>query len=217
MSRDEDNLTSTARVLRFDIIIAVCALLISTLATGAAWWQARVLAAQTHVLEEQLGAQVWPYVSTSVSTSGNAVEIDIANDGLGPAVLRSAVASVDGVPESNFIQIMHALLGANLIARKPRGESINLGISSGTPGTVLRPGVTIHAFTLQSKTYARRFLRAYGRVRTKICYCAIIPGKCWLSDSAAASGDSQPVRACPVIANDLLHSSAVDELLNTKF
>jgi hypothetical protein len=34
--------------------------------------------------EEQLGAQVWPYVSITEGISGDALNIAIANDGLGP-------------------------------------------------------------------------------------------------------------------------------------
>lgn len=215
MGKDDNNLRTTVRGLRFDLIIAICALLISTLATGAAWWQARVVSAQTRVLQEQLGAQVWPYVNTSEGITGDTVQVDITNDGLGPAILRSAVASVNGVSKSNFIDIMHALLGPNLLARKPHGEKLNFGMDTGSAGSVLRPGATLHAFTLQSKTYARAFVRAYERVRTKICYCAIVPGKCWLNDSDSA--DPQPVPACPVVPNDMLHSSAVNEILSPKF
>jgi hypothetical protein len=110
---------------------------------------------------------------------------------------------------------MHALLGPNLLARKPHREGLSFGMNNGGPGSVLRPGATMHLFTLQSKSYARAFLRAYGRVRTKICYCAIIAGKCWLSDSDSV--DPQPVPACHEIPNDMLHSSAVNEILNPKF
>lgn len=201
--------------LRLDLAIAVCALLISTLATGAAWWQARIVAAQTRVLQEQLGAQVWPYVNTTEGITGNTVRIEITNDGLGPAILRSVVISINGVSESNFIDVMHALLGPNLLARRPRGEALSFGADTGSPGTVLRPGASLHAFTFSSDSYARPLLRAYGRVRTRICYCAIIPGKCWLSDSTLA--DPQPLPACREIANDMLHSSGVNEVLTTKF
>jgi hypothetical protein len=204
------------RGLRFDLFIAVCALLISTLATGASWWQARVLQAQTQVLQEQLGAQVWPYVGASEGINGDTVQVDIANEGLGPAVLRSVSATVDRVPKSNFIDIMHAILGPNLIARTPHGEKLSIAMDARSSGSVLRAGETIVAFSITSKRYARPFLRASGRLRSRICYCAIIPGKCWLSDSGSSS-DPQPVPVCPEIPTDLLHASAVNELLDRKF
>ena len=97
--------------MRLDLAIAVCALLISTLAAGASWWQARVLQAQTKVLQAQLGAQVWPYVSVSEGLDKNTVLVTLSNDGLGPAILRSFSATVDGVEQSSFIGILHAMLG----------------------------------------------------------------------------------------------------------
>lgn len=215
MAEGDDNLRSAVRGLRLDLIIAVCALLISTLATGAAWWQARVVAAQTRVLQEQLGAQVWPYVNTSDGINGDTVRVEITNNGLGPAILTNVVASINGISEPNFVDVSHTLLGPHLVARKPHGENLSYGMDTESPGFVLRPGATIRVFTLQSKTYAKPFLRAVDRVRMKICYCAIIPGKCWLSDSI--SGNPQPVPACHEIPNDMLHSSAVNELLNPNF
>jgi len=202
--------------LRFDLLIAVCALLISTLATGASWWQARVLQAQTVVLQEQLGAQVWPYVSVSVGIDSDTAQVTMANDGLGPAIMRSATASVDGVPKSNFIDIMHAILGPNLVARRAPGEKLGIRLNGASPGSVLRPGESTVAFSLISKRYSRAFLNGYHRLRFRICYCAIVPGKCWLTNPGA-SGGAEPVRFCPEIRNDLLHAPIADELLNRKF
>ncbi|MBD5656348.1 MAG: hypothetical protein IAI50_14380 [Candidatus Eremiobacteraeota bacterium] len=210
---ERDSVASLANGIRLDLVIAVCALLISTLATGASWWQARVLQAQTEVLQQQLGAQVWPYVNVSVGTDGNQIKISIINDGLGPAVLRSESGTVDGIPQANFIDMMHAVLGPNIIARKPRGEKLSITLSANSPGSVLRPGDSVEAFTLTSKHYAPLLLRAFGRLNFHTCYCAIIPGKCWLSD-AASTRDPQPVAVCREDLHDLFHAPVVDELLN---
>jgi hypothetical protein len=175
-----------------------------------------VLQAQTEVLQEQLGAQVWPYVNTSEGIDNDSVQIALANDGLGPAVLRSLSATVDGVSKSNFIDIMHALLGPNIVARTPRGQKTNFGLSGASPGSVVRPGETIALLTLNSKEFARPLLRAFSRVRFRICYCAIIPGKCWMSDSSS-SRDPQPAQSCPELPGDLLHAPTLNEVLLRKF
>ncbi|MBV9718228.1 MAG: hypothetical protein JOZ77_02850 [Candidatus Eremiobacteraeota bacterium] len=217
MSKETDREARVERGIRFDLVIAVCALLISTLATSASWWQARVLQAQTQVLEEQLGAQVWPYVSVSVGFTGRRVDISISNDGLGPAVLRSVSAAVDNVPKSNFVDIMHAILGPNLVARSHRqGDNITFAIDGGGPGSIVRPGTAGVSFALTSKSFARPFVHAYRRLTFHICYCAIIPGKCWLGDSASMR-DPMPVQSCPEIANDLLHAPTFEELLDRNF
>jgi hypothetical protein len=216
MAERDDDVSRTVRGLRFDLVIAVCALLISTLATGASWWQARVLQAQTRVLQEQLGAQVWPYVSVSEGYNHDTAEIDIANDGLGPAVLRSAIVFVNGTPRSNFVDLMHAILGPHIIARAPHGEKMNISVNDVSVGTVLRPSESTTILALTSKTYAKKFIAAFPRTSFRVCYCAIIPGKCWLSDSASTR-DPQPMPACREIPNDLLHASAIDVLQSRSY
>jgi hypothetical protein len=208
---------SLARGVRLDLVIAVCALLISTLATGASWWQARVMQTQTLVLQDQLGAQVWPYVGVSEDLDGetNTARISVENDGLGPAVLRSMSATVDGVPKAGFIEVLHAILGPNLIARRPHREKMHLDLSNSGVGSVLRPGISTVAFGLTSKTFARAFVRAYPRLSISLCYCAILPGKCWQSVSNS-SQDPKPIATCPEKTNDLLHQSPAD-FLNNEF
>ncbi|HEY1654412.1 MAG TPA: hypothetical protein VGF86_04780 [Candidatus Tumulicola sp.] len=216
MRKDDDRESNITRGIRLDLAIAVCALLISTLATGASWWQARVMQAQTKVLEEQLGAQVWPYVGLTGGIDGDTVAFSVSNDGLGPAVLRSLTAFVDGVPKGSFTEILHALLGEHLVARRARGEKIRLTIDSAAPGSVIRPGERSIGFALTSKRFARPFLKGYNRLNFRICYCAILPGKCWRRDSAG-DGDPKPVAFCPIDSKDLLHASGVDELTNPNF
>lgn len=143
---------------------------------------------QTKVLEEQLGAQVWPYVGVTESVNGDTITIGVSNDGLGP----------------------------HLVARTPRGEKIALGIDSSAPGSVVRPGDRGVGFSLASKHFARPFLEAQKRLNFRICYCAILPGKCWQRDSSADE-DPKPVAFCPLDPKDLLHEPAVGELMSRSF
>ncbi len=192
------------RGLRFDAVIAVCALLISSLTAVGSWWQ-------TRVIQAQLGAQVWPYVTVSVDINANTVQMAILNEGLGPAELESASITVDGRPEPGFIEVLHAILGPNLVARKPHNERIALSLSSGGPGDVIRPGDSDVIFSLTSKHYATPFLAAYPRIVTTICYCSIIPNTCWLRNSKLGSRP-QPRRACDEVPHDLLHAPLISAL-----
>jgi len=212
-SNDENGERTTRqnRGPRLDLLIAVCALLISSLASAASWWQARLLSQQTRVLEEQLGAQVWPYVGVSSGINGVTVMISVENSGLGPAVIRSETASVDGVPKAAMIDVLHAVLGPHLRKRKPHGEHLGLALNTLGLGGVLRAGASTALLTLRSKHFAGLFLQASKRISSRICYCAIVPGQCWFTDSWT-NGDPRPVPACPEIANDLMHASPADEL-----
>jgi len=200
---------SLERGIRMDLLIAVCALLISSLAMAASWLQSRETARQTQVLEEQLSAQVWPYVGISEKLDGDTARFSAQNDGLGPAVLRSLTLSVDGKPKSTFIDVAHAILGLKLVERR-HGESIGLEIDNGEPGSVIRPGDSMLLFALKSKTFARPLLYAYKRIDVVTCYCAIVPGKCWRKDTST-DDPPQPVTDCPEISGDVLHSPVLPD------
>src|SRR5215469_10082262 len=81
--------------LRFDLFIAGMALVISTFAAAASAYQA-------YVINQQFSATVWPYLSlsTSYDRSNKFIELDVRNQGLGPAIVRSATVTVAGVPVS---------------------------------------------------------------------------------------------------------------------
>ena len=175
---------------------------------AASWLQSRETARQTEELEAQLGAQVWPYVSESINLddAGKTAALDIENDGLGPAVLYSLSATVDGKQQSNYIEVLHAILGTHLVKRKPAHEHMGLQVNNSSVGSVLRPGESLSLFRFSSKHFAMPFVYAYQRIQMSVCYCAIIAGKCWRND-ANRDNPPKPVAACPVIPNDILHSS----------
>jgi hypothetical protein len=204
---------SIERSIRLDLLIAVCALLISSLAMAASWLQSRETARQTQVLEEQLGAQVWPYVGVSLGLdeTGDAASVTVENDGLGPAVLYSLSATVDGKPEATFVEVLHAILGPHLVLRKPRGERMGLDLNNEAVGGVLRPGDANVLFKFTSKRFARPLVYAFRRLSVHICYCAIIPGKCWENDTTGGA-PPEPVATCPVVPGDMLHSFTIPDV-----
>ena len=212
---DRSRLSALFAGVRFELVIAVCALLISTLATVASWWQTQAAWQQTRIIDEQLSAQVWPYVGFSIGIAkADTDEFTIENDGLGPAVVRSVAVLVDGKERSSFVDMLHTVLGPNIVRRKARGESIGLTENSSGPGFVLRPGDSQKMLAFRSKTFAKQLILAYRRIDIRTCYCAIVPGRCWQMDTAGNS-DPQPISACREDPRDLLHVVTVNELFGT--
>jgi hypothetical protein len=200
VGNEDDRVTSLAKGVRLDLVIAVCALLISSLATAASWWQ-------TRVIQEQLSAQVWPYVGINVGQDNNKVAISLDNDGLGPAVLRNVSIAVDGKSQRTFIDILHVLLGPGIAARKPAGELMRLDQSLLEPGAVLRAGTSTEIFAFTSKHFTPMLAAGLAKRATiRICYCAILSGTCWLTASDSST-DPQPLGACPTVTDDWLHAS----------
>ena len=80
---------------RFDLFIALCALLVSSVAAGAS-------AYQTYVINQQYQASIWPYIGYSFSSGTKHVSITIKNYGLGPALIRYFEITKDGKPLPSF-------------------------------------------------------------------------------------------------------------------
>lgn len=167
--------------LRADIVIAVCALLVSGLATAASWWQTRVIA-------QQLSAQVWPYLSVGLSYGPSALELSINNDGLGPAIVQSLVMTVDGRPQRTFASALHAL-GARKGVRY-RAAAL-AGIS---PGAVIRVGGQITLIRVGDPALSRLLAAQLPRVDLQTCFCSILHN-CWVA-GMKDSGEPRAVTRC---------------------
>lgn len=169
----------TSKALRVDLIIALCALVVSCLAAGAAVYQG-------HAIASQLSVTVWPYVTFRESSSNTYVEIDVQNVGSGPAIIGSAALYVDGKPQSSLTGSLRAL------GFTPKNGSTvtltNLGA-----GSVIRSGDSVTLLRVESKQFAARAAEARKRTRLEVCYCSMLK-QCWRK----ATGEDYPteVRAC---------------------
>ena len=175
-----------SRVFRLDLVIAICALFISSLATTAAWWQSRVVA-------QQLASQVWPYLSIQTSYDGASVALTISNEGLGPARVRSVVLSLDRTPHRKLTDVLDVIVPHH--PRNLRGEFTNVA-----QGSVIRVGGTVTLFRIRDRAVVAALLRNYRRLDVEVCYCPIIPGDCWIVrrfGTDEGDADPQVVGACP--------------------
>jgi hypothetical protein len=186
MTPPPDAARREAKGFRIDLAIAICALLVSTLATGATWWQSRVV-------QQQLSAQVWPYVSIDTTTASDSVRLALVNYGLGPALVRDAVLTVDGRPQHDMPAGVVRLLGdlPSLRARTPRGKS-TFRLSSIGRGSVIRPGEDRTVLEVSGNAaVAQRFIGAQRRFNLRICYCSILE-QCWRIEFTEANGAPNP-------------------------
>jgi hypothetical protein len=164
----------TSRALRVDLIIALCALVVSCLAAGAAVYQG-------HVIASQLSVTVWPYVTFRESASNTYVEVDVQNVGSGPAIIGYAALSVDGKPQQSLMTSLR-MLGY----MRTSGSTVtltNLG-----PGSVIRPGDSVQLLRVESKQFAALAAQAQRRTRIDVCYCSMLK-QCWRK----ATGEDYPI------------------------
>ena len=172
---------SLRRGIRIDLVIALCALIISSLATAASWWQSRIVA-------EQLSSQVWPYLTFSTMYDPQYLSVEVVNDGLGPAIIRSAVLTVDGTPYPDpAVAFLHVF--------KPERGSFGSQITGLSPGSVVRASGSAKLFRLNAPWAARQYAAAVGRVDFRICYCSLLEN-CWLISSQQNTGGPIGVARC---------------------
>jgi hypothetical protein len=192
MTPSDEN-ASLRRGIRTDLVIAVCALLVSGMATAASWWQSRVVA-------EQLSSQVWPYLTFSSTYDPRYVALQIDNDGLGPAIVRSAVLTIDGTPYPNPVGAFRHVFTL------PKHGRFSAQLSGISPGSVIRAGGATRLFRIDGDWAVRQFAAATaaGRFDFRVCYCSLL-GNCWTVSAKQQTEDPQPVRECPAGGRDQYH------------
>jgi len=180
---------------RIDLVIAVCALFVSSLATAASVWQSRVVA-------QQLASQVWPYLALETSYDGKSVALTLSNEGLGPARVRSAVLTIDGVRHRSLTEALRVLVPGKALA--PHGTFTDLH-----PGGVIRVGGTVTLFRIVDPPVIAALIKNYSRLGMRVCYCPIIPGNCWIvgrEGGRRENGDPEVVAECPDVGDMMFES-----------
>ena len=173
---------------RFDTVIAVCALLASSIASVA-------MVYQTRVLQDQFVATIWPYLSVDVDNASNSVVIRLTNDGVGPALIRSASLAIDDRPSASWRDVFRML--SRDPALKGAGR-ISGSTSSIDASTAIRAAQSRQLFSLQAKNPRVITAAAKHRVVLHVCYCSINE-RCWRIDQligAKTLNPPQSIKAC---------------------
>lgn len=198
MKREPDDVperTVEVKGFRIDLIIALCALVVSSLATAASVWQSRVVA-------QQLSSQIWPYVAFQTTYDKNAVTETISNEGLGPARVRWIRLLIDGKVQHTLVEAMRTLVPGKPVKLTGRFSDLS-------PGDVLRVGAGTQLFRITNPSAIAAIVKNYERVEIEACYCPIIDGNCWITrngGSGTVPSDPQTVASCPDYVADMLTS-----------
>ncbi len=181
-------------------MIAVSALLVSSIAAGAS-------AYQTYVIRSQFSATVWPYLDFITTTSPDSFEFDVSNPGIGPALIMSSVVTRDGKPlvlpatptTNPALQLAIAPemreAKADALASHTHGVT-SMSVSSIIAGDVIPSGSKLTLLRVSGKFITRRVLADVKRIDLTLCYCSLL-GDCWTKRLWDPQVAPHRVRSCP--------------------
>ena len=178
------------QLLRFDTLVAVFALLASSVAAGA-------MVYQTRVIEEQFSATIWPYLSVDIYNDEKSVAVHLTNDGVGPAIIRSARLVVDGKAATGWNDLLQPLYDDPSLKGKGR---LSAQTSSVDASDSVRPGDSKSLFAISTTNEQLIAAIKKHRISLEFCYCSI-NNRCWkLVDTLGSKSAQlpQPVNACAV-------------------
>ncbi|HET6275945.1 MAG TPA: hypothetical protein VFE16_08475 [Candidatus Cybelea sp.] len=185
---------------RFDLLIAVSALLVSTVAAAAS-------AYQTYVIRSQFSATVWPYLDFITTTSPESFEFDVSNPGIGPALIMSSVVSRDGKPlvlpatPTTHPALELAILPEMREARTDALASHTHGVTSMSASTIIAgdvvpAGAKLTLLRVSGKFITRHIVADIKHVDLTLCYCSLL-GDCWTKRLWDPQVAPHRVRSCP--------------------
>ncbi len=185
---------------RFDLMIALLALLISGIAAGAS-------AYQTYVIRSQFSATVWPYLNYITTTSPDSFELDVSNPGIGPALIYRSVVTRDGkdvtppaTPATHpalQLAIVPEMREATADAAKSRQHGASsMTASTIVAGDVIPAGAKLQLLSVRGTFLARRVIADMQRIDLSLCYCSLL-GDCWTKRLWDPDVRPHRIRACP--------------------
>jgi hypothetical protein len=183
------NNQETRRASRYDAVIAtlvgLCALCVS--------------AYTAYMQRQQVRAMVWPILEFD---SGNQPDIHftLANKGVGPAIIRHVIVTVDGQPVKNWKEAFEKMLGPGTHWFSESDMSGHV-LSANESMTILTPTRDAEGNPIahdRSDSLWSEVNKARARVAVEICYCSTL-GECWTLRSGALTGAGTitETRRCP--------------------
>jgi hypothetical protein len=163
-----------------ETFIAVAALVVSVSAVAVGLYEA-------HLQRAHDRAEVWPHVEISTFVTPTGVSLSVDNTGLGPAIIKSVVVTVDGKARRSWDDVLRAL-----------GDS-----APGPVGTTtvvdhaLRGGERTTLVGLDRKTLPPHFLEWVGRIAVTVCYSSVFNDSWVVHDDLGGATTWQSVVVCP--------------------
>lgn len=149
-----------------------------------------------YVQRQQVRATVWPILEYNTSNEP-AIRLTLENKGVGPAIIRHVIVTVDGQPVPDWHEALQRLIGPG-----------NHRFSQSTMSShVLSPGESMDVLVPHDEDNGQLNFQKAGplwnklnegrnRVDVEICYCSTL-GECWILRSGPNGNSTIETRTCP--------------------
>ena len=149
-----------------------------------------------YVERQQVRAMVWPILEYD-SSNEPMIRLSLENKGIGPAIIRRVIVTVDGQPVPNWQEALQKLVGPGTYHFSEStmsghvlkaGESIDILVPHDFDNSVLTSEKSGELWTTLNK--------ARSRVGVEICYCSTL-GDCWTLHRDSNTNSTVETRKCP--------------------
>ena len=188
------------KAFRLDFFMAIAAVVISAVTAAA-------LIYQTRVIGDEFAAAIWPYLSVGTTYNASGETIEVSNDGVGPALVRSAQLSVDGRQVRAWNDYLDAIerdpelrglfIRAKAAVEAGSAANATITMSSISPSSTLRPGESRTLLKISLPFTVPLGAMARHALALDFCYCSL-NGSCWTLHAIPGqiSPDPAPVSHC---------------------
>jgi hypothetical protein len=170
--------------------IALAALIVSLSAVVVGIYEAALQRAHDR-------AEVWPHLEVLTFTTPQGASVYLENTGLGPAIVNSAVVTVDGKPQRNWPEAMAGLFRGN---GPQRARTLSVRT---VDDHALRAGDKVQMIGLAPEDLPPNFWDWIGRVRISVCYESAFHDHWRVSARLGVTSSWESVRDCPIPVHDV--------------
>jgi hypothetical protein len=117
-------------------------------------------------------AEVWPNVELAVFTRPNGAVLYLDNTGIGPAIVKQVVVTLDGRPVPNWSEAINGLVGREV--HFSRTTVLNHGLRAGDRVTLIE---------LPNDAMPSPFWDSIARIGMTVCYASVF-GESWTLSAA---------------------------------
>ncbi|WP_417456823.1 hypothetical protein [Kordiimonas sp.] len=185
--------------IRLEVLVSITAMVTAVAAVVVAILQTQVMHEEASMEREHQRLSVMPallvYTGSHIGDDKGSFNVGLVNQGIGPAVIESFSAKVEGVESADWEELVAQGTGGQVQIAGDARNVDGVTLSDLTPGTVVPAGENVVPIKLDTTPENAAILRDFSdRLVVSVCYCSLYE-ECWNTSNQRAR--PTPVKMCP--------------------